>query len=185
MKKKSLFEKERFDFKRKCFKKNCLKPGIYKAPKSKNEIRNYIWFCEEHIKSYNKEWNYCKDMSQKEIENHIELDTIGWRPTWNFSTSNLKFKNFDKIFSNYFDFFKKKKDESKNRRIGPLIKNALKVLNINTKNININLVENKYKKLVKKYHPDKNKGSKIYEEKLKEINHAFAIIKKFLITKLN
>ena len=43
MKKKSLFEKENINFKRKCFKKDCLKPGIYKAPKSKNEINNYIW----------------------------------------------------------------------------------------------------------------------------------------------
>ena len=109
MKKKSLFEKKKFTFKRKCYKKGCLKPGTYKAPKSKNEIKNYVWFCEDHIKSYNKEWNYCKDMTQNEIEKHIQLDTIGWRPTWNFSTTNLKFKNFEKLFSNYFDFFKKKK----------------------------------------------------------------------------
>ena len=47
------------------------------------------------------------------------------------------------------------------------------------------LVEIKYKKLVKKYHPDVNKGNKKYEEKLKEINKAFEEIKKQLITKLN
>ena len=97
MKKKSLFEKQKFTFKRKCYKKDCLNPGIYKAPKSKNEIKNYIWFCEEHIKSYNKEWDYCKDMTQKEIEKHIQLDTIGWRPTWDFSTASRKFKDFEKI----------------------------------------------------------------------------------------
>ena len=96
MKKKSIFEKPKSSFKRKCYKDNCSKPGIYKAPKSKNEISNYIWFCEEHIKTYNKEWNYCKDMTQKEIEKHIQLDTIGWRPTWSFSTTK-KFRNFDKI----------------------------------------------------------------------------------------
>ena len=77
MKKKSLFEKKKPIFEKKCYKKNCLNPGIFKAPKSRNEITNYIWFCEEHIKSYNKEWNYLKDMSQREIERHIELDTIG------------------------------------------------------------------------------------------------------------
>ena len=109
MKKKSLFEKQKFTFKRKCYKKNCLNPGIYKAPKSKDEIKNYIWFCEEHIKSYNKEWNYCKNMTQKEIENHIQLDAIGWRPTWNFSTSKKIFQNFEKLFSDYLYFFKKKK----------------------------------------------------------------------------
>ena len=185
MKKKSLFEKQKFTFKRKCYKKDCSNPGIYKAPKSKNEIKNYIWFCEEHIKSYNKEWDYCKDMTQKEIEKHIQLDTIGWRPTWDFSTASRKFKDFEKIFSNYFDFFKKKKNQHKINKNNSLLKNALKILNINNENINIKLVENKYKKLVKKYHPDVNKGNKKYEEKLKKINKAFEEIKKQLITKLN
>ena len=46
-------------------------------------------------------------------------------------------------------------------------------------------MENKYKSLVKEYHPDKNKGNKKYEEKLKEINQAFDEIKKQLIPKLN
>ena len=185
MKKKSLFEKQKFTFRRKCYKKDCSNPGIYKAPKSKNEIKNYIWFCEEHIKSYNKEWDYCKDMTQKEIEKHIQLDTIGWRPTWDFSTTSIKFKDFEKKFSNYFDFFKKKKNQHKINKNNSLLKNALKILNINNENINIKLVENKYKKLVKKYHPDVNKGNKKYEEKLKKINKAFEEIKKQLITKLN
>jgi len=185
MKKKSLFEKEKFTFKRKCYKKGCTNPGIYKAPKSKNEIKNYVWFCEDHIKSYNKEWDYCKDMTQKEIEKHIQLDTIGWRPTWNFSTTNLKFKNLEKLFFNYFVFFKKKKNGAKINKNNSLFKNALKILNINNKNITFQSVENKYKKLVKKYHPDKNKGDKKYEEKLKKINQAFEEIKKQLVTKLN
>ena len=106
MKKKSLFEKEKFNFKRKCYKKDCLNPGIYKAPKSRNEIKNYIWFCEEHIKSYNKKWNYCKDMTQKQIEKHIQLDTIGWRPTWNFSTTGKKFRFKHLSKSCFFASFK-------------------------------------------------------------------------------
>ena len=184
MKKKSIFEKPKSSFKRKCYKDNCSKPGIYKAPKSKNEISNYIWFCEEHIKTYNKEWNYCKDMTQKEIEKHIQLDTIGWRPTWSFSTTK-KFRNFDKIFSNYFEFFKKKKNHSKLNKKKTLLKDALKILNIDSTNINIEFVENKYKKLAKKYHPDKNKGDKKDQEKFKKINQAFEEIKKQLITNVN
>ena len=185
MKKKSLFEKQKFTFKRKCYKKNCLNPGIYKAPKSKDEIKNYIWFCEEHIKSYNKEWNYCKNMTQKEIENHIQLDAIGGRTTLKFSTSKKIFQKFEKLFSYYLYFFKKKKYKLRINKNNSLLKKSLKVLNINNEIITIKLVENKYKKLVKKYHPDVNKGNKKYEEKLKEINKAFEEIKKQLISKLN
>ena len=185
MKKKSLFEKEKFNFKRKCNQKGCLKPGLFKAPKSRNEIKNYIWFCEEHVKSYNKKWNYCKDMTQKDIEKHIQLDTIGWRPTWNFSTSRIKFKSFGNVFSDYFDFFKKKNNQSKMNKKKSLVKNALKILNIDNENVTIKLIENKYKKLVKKYHPDRNNGNKEYEEKLKKVNQAFEEVKKELITKSN
>ena len=96
---------------------------------------------------------------------------------------NLKISK--KIFFNYFDFFKKKKNQHKINKNNSLLKNALKILNINNENINIKLVENKYKKLVKKYHPDVNKGNKKYEEKLKKVNKAFEEIKKQLITKLN
>ena len=90
-------------------------------------------------------------------------------------------KNFQIILF----FLKEKKNKYKINKKNSLLKNALKILNINNENISIKLIENKYKKLVKKYHPDKNKGNKKYEERLKEINLAFQEIKKQLITKLN
>ena len=42
-----------------------------------------------------------------------------------------------------------------------------------------------YRKQAVKYHPDKNKGDKKYEEKFKKINQAFEEIKKQLITNVN
>ncbi len=176
--KKKLFEKETFSQVRICNKNDCNNPGVYKAPKSKSELNNYIWFCEQHIKEYNKDWNYCKDMSQNEIEKHIQLDTIGWRPTWNFSTSNFKIKNFEKIFNNYFNFFKKNKKEYFKKNKNKKLEKSLKIFNLNNNELTIKIINEKYKKLVKKYHPDKNKGNIKYEEKLKEINQAFEEIKK-------
>ena len=85
----------------------------------------------------------------------------------------------EKIFPDYFNFFKKKK-QSKVVKKNSLLNNALKILNINGNDINIESVENKYKKLVKKYHPDKHNGDKKYEEKLKKINKAFEEVKKQL-----
>ena len=80
---------------------------------------------------------------------------------------------------------KKNKYQSKINKKNSLLKKALKVLNINNEKVTIKLVKNKYKKLVKKYHPDVNKGNKKHEEKLKKVNKAFEEIKKRLITKLN
>ena len=42
-------------------------------------------------------------------------------------------------------------------------------------------LEEEYKKLVKMYHPDLNRGSKKYEEKLKMINQAYVVLKTDII----
>ena len=41
-------------------------------------------------------------------------------------------------------------------------------------------IHSKFKELVKKYHPDKNKGSKKFEDKLKIITLAYSQLKKTL-----
>jgi DnaJ-class molecular chaperone len=41
-------------------------------------------------------------------------------------------------------------------------------------------IQKMFKKLVKKYHPDKNQGSKKFEDKLKKITLAYSQLKKTL-----
>ena len=40
-----------------CDEKDCNNPGEYEAPKSPNSNERYI-FCLQHIKDYNKRWNF-------------------------------------------------------------------------------------------------------------------------------
>ena len=44
-------------------------------------------------------------------------------------------------------------------------------------------VQKKFKILVKKFHPDKHSGSKIYEDKLKKITMAYSHLKMIMIQK--
>ena len=181
---KTLFENKQQFLHQKCNKKNCNNQGIFKAPKSPNELKSYIWFCEEHIREYNKYWNYCKNMNQKQIEQHIRKDVIGWRPTWNFSYRTINLTEIQKKFTNYFNFFGNNKDKFKQKKKSE-IKNALETLKISNEVSTFEEIEVKYKKLVKKYHPDKNYGNKKYEETLKKINQAFAVVKKFFLKKMS
>ena len=182
---KSLFETKKQFFYTKCNKENCNKPGIYKAPESPDNLKTYILFCEKHIREYNKSWNYCKNMNQEDIEQHIKLDSIGWRPTWNFSYRTINVKDIQKIFSSYFNFFGNKKNSFKKINKKAEIQNAFKILKINNETSTWKEIDMKYKKLVKKYHPDKNNGNKKYEETLKKINQAFTIVKKIFSKKIN
>ena len=44
-------------------------------------------------------------------------------------------------------------------------------------------IQKKFKKLVKKYHPDKNQGNKKFEDKLKKITLAYSHIRSIINTK--
>ena len=50
--------------------------------------------CLEHIKIFNKSWNYFADMSDDEIENFIKSDLTWHKPTKSFGSS----ENFFRIF---------------------------------------------------------------------------------------
>ena len=161
-----------------CDWEKCKEIGVYKAPVEKDNSKKYRLLCLEHIKIFNKNWNYFSDMNESEIENFIKSDLTWHKPTKSFSSS----ENFFKILwkntlddqTNFFDkmgtkTFKKSVLTEKDRH-------ALEVLGLRgeTKWPDI---QKKFKTLVKKYHPDKNQGSKKYEDLLKKITLAYSQLK--------
>jgi curved DNA-binding protein len=55
-------------------------------------------------------------------------------------------------------------------------KDYYKILGV-SKNASESEIKKAYRKLANKYHPDKNKGDKVAEEKFKEINEAYEVLK--------
>jgi hypothetical protein len=64
-----------------CAHPDCAAEGSFRAPRSRHELDQHIWLCLDHIREYNRTWDYFAGMSQAEIEAHVERDIIGWRPT--------------------------------------------------------------------------------------------------------
>ena len=160
----------------KCAHINCNKIGNFKAPISRENINEYIYFCIEHIREYNKKWNYYEGLNNEEIESEIRKATTWERPTWPIR-DGVK-KNWDNMNFEFYDFdnLNNKEAEKKNENFSIDEIKAFKIFNISpTKNIEI--IKKAYKKLVKKYHPDYNMGNKEYENKIKEINQAYNDIK--------
>jgi hypothetical protein len=60
----------------------CANAGEFRAPKSRETLNDYWWFCLEHVRAYNAGWDFYKGMSAGQIETQLRQDT-GWqRPTW-------------------------------------------------------------------------------------------------------
>lgn len=67
---------------RQCEWPKCAHTGEYRAPKDRSRLREYYWFCLEHVRDYNKKWNYFEGMSGSQFE-ALQKSRATWnRPTW-------------------------------------------------------------------------------------------------------
>ena len=67
---------------RRCDHAGCKGEGLYRAPKSRRRLKDYYFFCFDHVQAYNKAWNYHAGMSAEEIEAHLRAAVLGERPLW-------------------------------------------------------------------------------------------------------
>jgi len=168
-----------------CEWKNCNEAGKFKAPAEKDNSKNYRWLCENHIKVFNKKWNYFEGMSQNEIINFIKSDLTWHRPTQKFGSSDNFFNIlWNNALSDKFNIFKENGSAHINKlnKLCEKDKDAFIIMGLEL-NSDWALVQKKFKILVKKFHPDKHSGNKQYEDKLKKITLAYSHLKMIMITK--
>jgi len=172
---------------KKCDSPKCNEKGEYRAPKSRVMLNSYFYFCLDHIKEYNKSWDFYKGMSVEQIESSMRSDTFWDRPSWPIKNS---FKNIFDKFNEYVDDFVKNDDDKindsyfKNKLLDENLTKeeakALKELDLKMP-ISLEKIKKSYKKLVKIFHPDVNGNNKDYEEKFKQINESYKLLlKKFM-----
>ena len=75
-----------------CDWSKCNKIGMYKAPIEKDNSKKFRLLCLEHIKEFNKSWNYFADMNNEEIENFVKSDLTWHKPTKSFGSSENFFR---------------------------------------------------------------------------------------------
>ena len=170
-------------FTRKCDKADCDEKGEFKAPKSRILLNEYYFFCLEHIKEYNKSWDFYKGLSVNQIENSMREDIIWNRPSWPLKGNPYKvIEQINNFFSediNDFNTNEKNNEYFKNKlfdeNLTPEENKALSTLNLELP-VSLEKIKKKYKKLVKIFHPDVNDNNKKAEEKFKEINKSYKLL---------
>lgn len=158
---------------RQCAAEGCVQEGVYRAPKSRDALRDYIWFCLDHVRAYNRAWNYYEGLQGAALEAEIRRATTWERPSWKFATGQPSDQAFDDVME-LFDF--EKRDGTKaTRQLTKEERQAWRVMQLEPVN-DIEVVKRQYKQLAKQNHPDKNRGDADAEERLKDINLAYALI---------
>ena len=72
--------------------------------------KKHKWLCEDHIKLFNKNWNYFEGMSQHEIEDFVKSDLTWHRPTQKFGSYDNFFNIlWNNALSDKFNLFKEEK----------------------------------------------------------------------------
>ncbi len=175
---------------RRCDQAGCKKAGEYRAPKSRRNLKDYYYFCLDHVQAYNKAWNYHAGMSAEEIEQHLHAAVLGERPLWPLGVRGNQFwgngRRIRDPLGARFAFEDEAEGEERARaeraemraRPATLEDQALATLGL-TGPADLATIKQHYKRLVKRYHPDANGGgNQAAEEQLKRINEAYAILKK-------
>ena len=172
---------------RPCDHPGCLAGGDFRAPKSRLQLRDYYWFCLEHVRTYNAAWNYYAGMSDGEVEAEIRYDTVWQRPSWRLGARHSP--GYSARIRDYLGVFSEGLGQSRDsgRRSGrPGSEAAQRALSAREQALAVFEIEPpftpvrlkaRYKALVKLHHPDAHGGDKVAEEKLKIINQAYATLK--------
>ena len=161
---------------------DCGQPGDYRAPKSRDRLNDYYFFCLDHVREYNKAWDFFAGLSPHEVEAYTRAATVWERPSWplgqwGVSERELRDKAMRDIFGDSGEEEAKKAPHS----IPIAWRDALAVLEL-TPPVDFAAIKGQYRALVKKHHPDVRGGGREHEEKFKDISLAFATLRKIYAT---
>jgi hypothetical protein len=170
---------------RNCQHPECAEPGLYRAPRSREQLREYYWFCLEHVRAYNSAWNYCAGFSEADFEAQARGQACWERPTWRLGEWHTA--RPEAAMASFAETFGIEEGEeagdnrSRQRQERPppaaTDDKALAVLGL-APAATWAEIKARYKRLVKRYHPDANGGDRQAEERLKVINQAYSTLRK-------
>ncbi len=165
-----------------CDMPGCEEHGEFRAPKDR-DLKEYYRFCKEHIAEYNKAWNYFSDMSEEEIQSHIRENVYGHRPTWKYSAGKDYTEELYRKAQQTYSYNEDKPRSEKYRKTSEGFVHeetpeteAMQIMGLASP-LTLDAIKKRYKELAKQYHPDFNPGDKVAEDRLKEINMAYTILK--------
>jgi len=166
---------------RSCDYHECEAGGAYRAPKSPTTLNDHFWFCLDHVREYNKSWDFFSDMSADEIEKYQRDDVTGHRPTWRIGVNGAANGEGDirddlGVFEAAgLNFNRQSEGEGYLKPLPAPQRDALAEMNLDP-GVSLEEIKTRYKELAKKHHPDMNGGDSRAEEQFKTVNRAYSYL---------
>lgn len=175
------------EVKNRCQWAGCENPGAHKAPAGRNRDGEYLWFCVDHVREYNKNYNYFSGLSDDDIAKFQKQSQLGDRPTWKMGTAKTASATtpmFADMKSGSAKAMRMRNpaawdaaiNRKPQRRLKPLEAKAMRTLGLKD-SASEDEVRTAYKDLVKKHHPDANGGDRTSEERFRDVIQAYKILK--------
>lgn len=170
----------------------CKEAGTHRAPVGRMKEGEYFHFCIDHVREYNKGFNYFSGVPDSEVARFQKEAMTGNRPTWKMGVNSAAATGSSPDFAQArsgragyynrmrdpFDLFNGPKDprQPRDRKAKPLEAKALETLGLDTK-ANGNDIKARYKELVKRHHPDANGGDRGSEDRFRDVLQAYRVLK--------
>ena len=171
----------------------CEEKGEFRAPVGRNAEGQYFLFCVDHVRQYNKGYNYFSGLSDTEIARYQKEALTGHRPTWTVGVN--KSAKASPLHSQArsgsaasaarmrdpFGFFsearqKQSRMQQPQRKLKSLEAKAFETLGLDG-SAKPPEIKAQYKTLVKKHHPDANGGDRSSEERFRAVVQAYQLLK--------
>lgn len=182
-----------------CDWEGCDHPGTHKAPKGARADGQFHNFCLEHVRHYNKAYNYFSGMNDEEVASHAtKMNAPGSRETWAFASNRFgksnpeprKFQTRDYSGRRINDpnnlFARLARNQARGEGVSGRSQRdvtltgqdrvALDTLGLDGRRPAAE-IKAAYKALVKLHHPDANGGDRSSEDRLRAIIVAYNHLK--------
>jgi curved DNA-binding protein CbpA len=171
-----------------CEWEGCSRAGAYRAPKGRHQEGKYFRFCLDHVRDYNKSYNYFAGMAEDEVTAYQRSAFTGHRPTWSMGVNGSTGgggaayrRSWSADLHDTFGIFggfgaRKPELEPNVRPLKNLERKSFAALDLEGHETGTE-IKARYKNLVKKLHPDANGGDRSFEDRLREIITAYNHLK--------
>ncbi len=170
-----------------CQWEGCDAPATHKAPMGRQHEGSYFHFCFDHVREYNKSYNYFSGLDDEAVSKFQKDSVVGHRPTWTMGVnrwSNAPEAEETERVAGASARIRARLRATPGeraamqpaRKLRTLERKALDDLGLPDK-ATADEIKTRYKELVKRHHPDANGGDRSSEGRLRQIIQAYKLLK--------